>query len=165
MLGERLNLSDLKEPDTIYTKDQIDEYTSYLWTEHIRQSIPEGDILDEIENGNLKVQKINSRLLFPRYTSRASDTRVLNLLHGSCTSFKGFAHSLGLVSSPICDKCDKNIRGDSYHALFECSKNNSKLRDQIPQAYDRKLFGLKILMTNCTDHIQTVRDMATIIGS
>ena len=158
-----IDLSKVSASDTLYDKEQIREYTKYLWTQHIRQSIPECDILDEIEDGMLHVQR-NSKFLFPRYTTRASDTRVLNLIHGSSTSFRSFAFSLGLEQSPTCTKCNLNVNEDSYHSLFECSKHNSRLRDNIPQSNDRKLFGLKILMTPSTAHIQIVRDMCTIIG-
>ena len=146
-----------------YNKDLMNQFTNALWTEHIKNELTESDILDDIEAGILKINSSTSKALFPRSSSRKSDTETLNLLHGSSEKFGSFASRLGGTISNLCPIC--HSPDDAYHALFECPKYDSSYRNILPKSTDRKLFALKLLMSNTTTHINPLRKQCSIIWS
>ena len=138
------------------------DFTNYNWTTYIKDSIPYSDIFEEIENKDIAIQRDVSKILFPRNSCRYRDSKLLALLHGSSVDLKKFKCTVSRGNSMLCDVCS-DIKDDSFHQLFECSKFNCYVRHSIPQSMHRKLYGLKVLMTPGEEHLKALRVMAQII--
>ena len=139
----------------------MSEYSNFLWTKYIKDNIHESDVLDDIEEGILKINKNIPKKLFPRYSQRWLDTGIMEVLHGSSTKFNSFSRSLGLNVNKHCLVC--NQEDNSHHALYDCPKYSCESRTHIPKSEDHKLYALKILMAKDLAHLKAVRDISKII--
>ena len=156
--NRKVNLLSAYNSTIYYTKELIDDYLDFRWTNHIKLSLPESDILDDIEAGVLRINRDVCKKLFPRFSRRMDDSNILNILHGSSERFNSFATAVGSASRSNCPVC--RVKEDSHHVLFECTKFNCRNRDIIPRSEDHKLFALKIVMAQDTYHIPAFKDMA-----
>ena len=64
-----------------YSKDEITRFMDFTWNKHLllNPRINPGEILNNIDE--------RSKKLFPRYSSRSTDTKVMSLLHGHDITF------------------------------------------------------------------------------
>ena len=142
-----------------YTKESIKDYTNFLWTSHVKEKVSlESEVAEEIENGILRIQKLTSKHLFPRNSSRLVDTKMLSLIHGSNTDFKKFKRSIKKKGSPLCATC--NSPDDAYHRLYECPKFDCEQREHLPVCRYRESHGLKLVLTPGSQHLISLRTMA-----
>ena len=161
------HFTNLESSDLFYNKELIKGYTNYKWTLSIKEMVMkrgECDLGDGIQNGELAIQPIGGKILFPRYSTRYMDSKLMCLLHGNSKDFRKFANSVATINkpSPLCRLCP-NKKDDAYHQLFECQRFNCHLRNIIPKSENRKLFALRILMSPGKQHLKALRDMACII--
>jgi hypothetical protein len=106
-----------------YNKQDVQEFRSLLWSKQV-------DIEEPRNIGN----PITRKTLFPRYSSRKTDTQVMSLLHGRDLKFMKFRFTITKRVSPFCQTCHHGLKDDNYHRLFVCPRFNSQYRDSICNA-------------------------------
>ena len=71
----------------------------------------------------------NHKILFPRTSKRATDTQVMDLIHGHSLTFGSFKCTIGRRAHLNCDMC--GVEDHNFHQLIECPKFNCSYRNHL----------------------------------
>ena len=156
------SLIEIEESHTRYQKSDINDFKFLIWRDLLTLANDENltNYITLEYSGNKYFQLINHKKLFPRTSKRATDTKVMALIHGHSLQFNSFQHSLGLIATPNCETC--LIKDDNYHRLLECSKYNSISRNALYTMKDSSCIFLEIILQGSTHQITCFRNTAQI---
>ena len=108
-----------------YSKEEITRFMDFTWNKHLllnpRINPSEGQILDNIDE--------RSKKLFPRYSSRSTDTKVMSLLHGHDITFTAFKARVANNCDPQCPNCQ--MLDNNYHRIFSCPLYRCSYRETL----------------------------------
>lgn len=151
----RLCLASIDTSEFLCIKLEARNFMTHLWIKHLHA----GKNRREIVSFNKDCRKN----LFPRHSSRKTDTQVMSLLHGHDLLFAKFRNTVTGECEPFCDIC-KDELDDNHHRLLICPYYNAEYRDNlinlIPPTEDPFTF---IITTDSSTIIKDFRCMAQII--
>ena len=93
-----------------YTKGEMTTFLDILWNDHLQRNLQHDIQLLEINE--------KSKRLFPRHSSRSTDTQVMSLLHGHDLCFRAFNSRVTGHCTPHCSDCP--TRDTHIHRIFTC---------------------------------------------
>ena len=102
------------------------------------------------------------KILFPRFSRRLTDTRIMSLIHGHDLAFMSFKYSAKLASSPFCQTC-KHIKDDNMHQLLHCSRYNCCYRESLLIHSDPTSVASLVFTSYNKDQLSCFRKMSQII--
>jgi hypothetical protein len=164
-LGGYKSLANVDEHLIHYTKDDIEDFKGKLWNESLTYDETYSMYVHETELPNLNMETFssNSKKLFPRTSTRITDTKIMSLTHGHSCQFKSYRYSLGTEDDQFCDICttspDTNV-----HQLLHCPKYNAaSLREPLNNLSDEpKNFMWALLLNADPEQIRCYRSLAQI---
>ena len=121
-------LHSVQNTDISYSKDEISRFQEHAWNGLLRLS-------PKSLNGSHDITLLDigdkSKRLFPRHSSRSTDTKVMSLLHGNDLCFKAFKSRVTGNCDPHCPNCP--TADDNFHRIFICPLFNCSFRDALQQ--------------------------------
>jgi exonuclease III len=150
----RISLINVQHTMLQYTKQEIRQFRGFIWNDHV-------DVEEPCNIGDAEINKT----LFPRHSSRKTDTQVMSLLHGRDLSFMKFRFTITKSVSPFCQTCHNGLYDDNYHRLLVCSRYNSAYRDNIRTSIEDSPAEnpiLSILINGKPEILKDFRTMAQI---
>ena len=151
-----------------YNQSDITKLRTHLWNNYITS---EADRKSQIimshsgikETDICTIQSLeHHKILFPRTSKRATDTKVMTLLHGHDLSFNTFKYSLQLSSDPFCSLCIAE-KDNSMHRLLYCPKFNCHFRCHLTTLSASSHLAHAVLLHGNTTQLNNFRCMAQII--
>ena len=106
------------------SKQEISSYEDHLWKSHLNN----GSSLDE-KQITIDISKISNCLL-PRHSRRATDTKVISLLHGHDLVFAAFKARVTNTCNPYCPNCS-TLMDDNAHRIFVCPLYSCSYRETL----------------------------------
>ena len=135
-----------------YTKGEMTTFLDILWNDHLQRSLQHDIQLLEINE--------KSKRLFPRHSSRSTDTKVMSLLHGHDLCFRAFNSRVTGNCTPHCSNCP--TRDTHIHRIFTCPHYNSSFRDVLQQHSHHDSPCWAILQDCSEDTVVAFRSLAQL---
>ena len=137
-----------------YSKDEITRFMDFTWNKHLllNPRINPGEILNNIDE--------RSKKLFPRYSSRSTDTKVMSLLHGHDITFTAFKARVANNCDPQCPNCQ--MLDNNYHRIFSCPLYRCSYRETIQEHSTSDQPCWSILRDDSDGSITAFRSLAQI---
>ena len=135
-----------------YTKGEMTTFLDILWNDHLQRSLQHDIQLLEINE--------KSKRLFPRHSSRSTDTKVMSLLHGHDLCFRAFNSRVTGNCTPHCSNCP--TRDTHIHRIFTCPLYNSSFRDVLQQHSHHDSPCWAILQDCSEDTVVAFRSLAQL---
>ena len=165
----------LYQSQVFYNKSDIMKLKLRYWNDYFSseadlksRKLMNAEMLDDNQcyiysNDNTLVEStLLHKTLFPRYSKRSTDTKVMSLLHGHDLSFRSFKYAIGKISNPNCEICVEE-KDDNIHQLLLCPRFNCHYRNLLKGLSTAPSIAQGILSQHNLTHLEGLRKMAQII--
>ena len=125
MRRSKLDILSLSFTELQYTKEDMTKFTAFLWEDdYSHPSTSFGP------NATSSMSSVQSKILFPRSSSRKTDTKVMSVIHGHDLKFRRFRSSVIGDCTQKCTICPTET-DDNLHQIFKCPKFNCVYRTYL----------------------------------
>ena len=151
-----------------YSPSNISTLRTHLWNKYMAldADVKSRAIMSNCINSESGICQLltleQHKTLFLRNSKRATDSKVMSLIHGHDLIFNKFRHSLHISSNPFCSVCLSDI-DDNFHKLLYCPKFSCHYRDSLYSLSSAHCLAHGILVHGTSTQMQNIRFMAQII--
>ena len=138
-----------------YSKDEINDYNSHQWKNQLLKTSPELSIQN--------INRENTKILFPKGSTREENTVVAEFIHGHSLRFRNFRKSVGEDNEDTCEFCEVMVDSPE-HQLLECSTFECETRNTLLSLLGNNIADLKWrVLTLQEDSEQAVKLLKVLI--
>lgn len=162
------SIMDIVPHNLIYNDSEIMSLKIRLWNDYLASDAdPKSmQIMNPDTNQDRDLTPINGilhhKILFPRFSKRITDTKVMSILHGHDLTFRSFKYSTGLISNPSCGICPDK-KDDNKHQLLICPRFNCEYRNSLSSLLESNYLAQGILSQMDVNMLNGIRSMAQIV--
>ena len=161
-------LIQIEPSNFLYSKHDMDRQKLKLWNLNLASEADKKsqNILNPCYSSDAQAPQLlgleQHKALFPRYSRRSTDTKVMSLIHGHDLTFKSFKHSAKLSTSPLCQTCESK-KDTNFHQLLQCPRFNCSYRKSLLDFHGPTCVASLVFTSYDMNQLSCLRKMSQII--